>query len=80
VLAESTRDYDHSEKFRAYRSIPSFAEYLLVDQYSLHVEHFAKNDRGQWVLTDYEDRSDVIQLSAIDCELPLTTIYRKVAI
>jgi Uma2 family endonuclease len=80
VLSESTKAYDRGEKFRSYRSIPSFAEYLLIDQYSIHVEHFARNDQGQWVLTDYDDRADVIALSSIDCELPLTTIYRKITV
>jgi Uma2 family endonuclease len=80
VLSESTKDYDRGEKFRLYRSIPSLTEYLLVDQYSIHVEHFTKNERGQWVLTDYDARSDVIMLSSIGCELPLTTIYRKMTI
>jgi Uma2 family endonuclease len=80
VLSNSTKDYDRGEKFRSYRSIPSFAEYLLVDQYSIHVEHFAKNAQGQWVLTDYDDRADVIGLTSIDCELPLTTIYRKITL
>jgi Uma2 family endonuclease len=80
VLSNSTKDYDRSEKFRSYRSIPSFAEYLLVDQYSIHVEHFARNTQGQWVLTDYDDRADVIGLTSICGELPLTTIYRKVTI
>jgi Uma2 family endonuclease len=80
VLSESTKDYDRGEKFRSYRSIPSFAEYLLVDQYSIHVEHFAKNAKGQWVLTDYDDRADVIGLTSIGCDLPLTTIYRKIPV
>jgi Uma2 family endonuclease len=80
VLSESTKDYDRGEKFRLYRSIPSLTEYLLVDQYSIHVEHFTKNERGQWVLTDYDARSDVIMLSSIGCKLPLTTIYRKMTI
>jgi Uma2 family endonuclease len=80
VLSESTKDYDRGEKFRSYRSIPSFVEYLLVDQYSIHVEHFARNAQGQWLLTDYDDRADVIALTSIDGELPLTTIYRKITI
>jgi Uma2 family endonuclease len=66
--------------FRAYRSIPSFAEYLLVDQSSIHVEHFVKNAQGQWVLTGYDNQADVITLTLIDSELPLATIYRKIAI
>ena len=78
VLSESTRDYDRGKKFRSYRSIPSLTDYILVDQYSIHVEHFARNDSGQWLLTDYDDRSTVIELSSIGCELPLKTIYRKI--
>ena len=33
VLSDSTKSYDIGDKFEAYRSIPSFQEYLLVDQY-----------------------------------------------
>jgi Uma2 family endonuclease len=80
VLSGSTKDYDRGEKFRFYRSIPSFAEYVLVDQYSIHVEHFVRNAKGQWVLTDYDDRSDVISLASIGCDLPLTSIYRKILV
>jgi Uma2 family endonuclease len=80
VLSESTQDCDRGEKFRAYRSIPSFVEYVLVDQYSVHVEHFARNNQGQWLLTEYDDRAAVVALGAVGCDLPLTTIYRKVAV
>jgi Uma2 family endonuclease len=78
VLSESTKDYDRGEKFRFYRSIPSFQEYLLVDQASCHVEHFAKNHQGKWVLSDYDDPTATIPLESIVCELPLSTIYRKI--
>jgi Uma2 family endonuclease len=33
VLSKSTQTYDRGDKFAAYRTIPSFQEYLLVDQY-----------------------------------------------
>jgi Uma2 family endonuclease len=78
VLSTSTKDYDRGEKFRFYRSIPSFGEYLLVDQYSTHVEHFAQNAQGEWVFSDYADLSATIALTTLDCPLPLTTIYRKI--
>jgi Uma2 family endonuclease len=80
VLSESTQAYDRGEKFRGYRSISSFSEYVLVDQYSIHVEHFVRNDQGQWVLTEYDDRSAILALASVGCDLPLTTIYRKVAV
>jgi Uma2 family endonuclease len=78
VLSDSTKDYDRGEKFRFYRSIPSFQDYLLVDQYSPHVEHFAKNAQSQWVLSDYDDQTARIVLDSISCEIPMTRIYRKV--
>lgn len=80
VLSSSTKDYDRGEKFRFYRSIPSFVEYVLVDQYSIHVEHFVRNAQGQWVLTDYDDRSAVISLTSIGCELAIESICRKVLV
>lgn len=42
VLSKSTQNYDRGEKFMAYRSLPGFQEYLLVDQYRVHVEHYVK--------------------------------------
>jgi Uma2 family endonuclease len=32
VLSQSTAEYDRQEKFWAYRTIPTFHEYLLIDQ------------------------------------------------
>lgn len=32
VLSKSTQNYDKSEKFTAYRTIPNFQEYLLINQ------------------------------------------------
>ncbi|MEO0474226.1 MAG: Uma2 family endonuclease, partial [Bacteroidota bacterium] len=32
VLSDSTEKYDQGEKFRIYRNLPSFKEYVLIDQ------------------------------------------------
>ncbi len=53
VLSPSTQDYDHGEKFSAYRTVESFCEYLLIDQYSIHVEHYVKTAVNQWLLSEY---------------------------
>ncbi len=37
VLSESTRSYDKDSKFAAYRTIQNFQEYLLIDQYTMHI-------------------------------------------
>ena len=54
VLSESTRYYDRTDKFKYYRSIPEFQEYLLIDQYRFYVDQYFKQDDGQWVFKDYE--------------------------
>ena len=50
VLSESTRNYDRGDKFQQYRGIPSFREYLLVDQAKAHVERHTKQPDGTWSL------------------------------
>ena len=37
VLSDSTKGYDRSGKFQAYRTLPTFAEYLLIDQTKIYV-------------------------------------------
>ncbi len=46
VLSPSTADYDRQNKFRIYRSIPSFSEYLLVEQDEPFVERYSKQAQG----------------------------------
>jgi Uma2 family endonuclease len=47
VLSTSTKGYDKDEKFAAYRNIPSFPEYILIDQYTMHVEQYSKADNNK---------------------------------
>lgn len=63
VLSKSTQNYDRSEKFIAYRSIPTFQEYLLIDQYRIHVEHHVKTAPHQWLFSEYDDPNATLPLS-----------------
>jgi Uma2 family endonuclease len=78
ILSESTRDYDRGSKFKAYRGINSLKDYILVDQYSFFVEYFCKNEHGKWVLDEYDNLSDVINIKSIDLDLSLDAIYDRV--
>ena len=78
VLSESTQDYDRGGKFAQYRKIPSFAEYVLVAQDECHVEHFVKQDQGEWLLSETDRLEDTLTLSSIACTLSLHDIYEKV--
>ena len=79
VLSNSTQDYDRGGKFLAYRSIPEFQEYILIDQYSYHIEQFAKNSNGKWVLTEYDSAESGLTLESVDFQIPLSEIYERIS-
>jgi Uma2 family endonuclease len=78
VLSESTRNYDRGDKFQQYRGIPSFREYLLVDQAKPHVERYSKQNDGTWSLWETDSLDDVIHLESIAVTLPASEIYLKI--
>lgn len=78
VLSKSTQDYDRGEKFVAYRTTEGFCEYLLIDQYTIHVEHFVKTGAHQWSFTEYDDPSITLSLSAIDVQVHIADLYENI--
>lgn len=78
VLSNSTQNYDRTNKFRFYRSIPELQEYIMIDQYEYLVEQFTKNANGQWVLTEYESVDAVLSLQSIDFKISFSDIYEGV--
>jgi Uma2 family endonuclease len=83
VLSKSTRDYDspaetlcdRGDKFSAYRTIPTFQEYLLIDQYGYQVEQYTKTGEKKWVFQEYDNPENTIELAA----LPFTIAYDRSA-
>lgn len=78
VLSKSTQNYDRSEKFVAYRTIPSFGEYLLVSQYEVRVEHYVKTAPDQWLLSEHTDPSTILTLSSFDLQLSIADLYENI--
>ncbi len=78
VLSDSTQDYDRTDKFLLYRSLPSFQEYLLIDQTSIRVEQYVKTGLRQWSLREYVPEDQSILFATIPLEIPLSTLYNKV--
>ena len=78
VLSHSTQDYDRGGKFFFYRSIPAFREYILIDQYSYHIEQFAKNSNSKWELTEYDSEDSVLTLESVEFQIPLREIYEGI--
>ena len=78
VLSKSTRQYDQTDKFDAYRTLPSLQEYVMADQYSFWVKQFAKNDQNQWVLTELTGEEAVLKLVSVNFAIRLADLYKRV--
>jgi len=78
VLSESTKNYDRGEKFLFYRSVPTFHEYILIDQYSTYIEQFNIGSEGKWMLTEYNDINDILKFTKINFQIPLKDVYNLV--
>ncbi|MBD2139508.1 Uma2 family endonuclease [Anabaena sp. FACHB-1237] len=81
VLSPSTEGYDRGDKFRRYRSLASFCEYVLVSQFEPYIEQYYKeqhenNDHWEWRFYDQIDQS--IFLRSLNVEIALQEIYRRV--
>jgi Uma2 family endonuclease len=79
VLSKSTEEYDRGDKFKYYRSIPDLQEYLLINQYELDIQHYAKTDGGLWIYQAYESIENTISLTSINTEMKVATIYEGVS-
>jgi Uma2 family endonuclease len=78
VLSKSTQTYDRGDKFAAYRTVPGFQEYVLVDQYSQHIEHYVKISAKKWDFQEYDEADTAVPLRSIDLEVAINYIYDKV--
>jgi Uma2 family endonuclease len=78
VLSKSTRDYDRGKKFELYRDLPSFQDYVLIDQDRVYIEHYHKLEDGRWVLTLFNNLDTTLTLSSIEVSLTVRRIYHKV--
>ena len=78
VLSKSTKGYDRSDKFEAYRTIPSFEEYILIDQTKIYVEQFYKTENKRWIFSEYNQEDKQICLNSVVLQIALADIYNKV--
>jgi Uma2 family endonuclease len=78
VLSPSTARYDRTEKFFDYKRIPSFKEYMLMEQSTPLVTTSLKTAEHTWEDAEAEGLEVSIYLSSIDCTIALKNIYRRV--
>jgi Uma2 family endonuclease len=78
VLSGSTEAYDRGDKFKLYRSLPSFREYVLISQNVMHVDQFVKTKDGDWLLSDVDGEEATLRLKTIPFEIAFKDLYDKV--
>jgi Uma2 family endonuclease len=78
TLSKSTESYDRGKKFEHYRTLPSFQEYILIDQYRIHVEQFSKTESGKWLFSEYDGEAAVLSLTSVQFQISLPDIYEDI--
>ncbi len=77
VLSPFTEAVDRGVKFAKYRQFSTLQEYILVQVEQAAVEVFRRNERGQWVLSDYA-LSDSLLLESVGVEIAIADLYQQV--
>ncbi|MCW6050561.1 Uma2 family endonuclease [Microcoleus sp. A2-C5] len=78
VLSKSTKNYDRGDKFKLYKTIPSFREYILIDQTQINVEQYSKTENKKWLYSEYDEEDTALVFNSFEVEIPLSAIYKKV--
>jgi Uma2 family endonuclease len=76
VLSKSTESYDRGDKFHKYCSLPSFREYVLIDQYKPVIDVLYREDAAYWKMSTTIGLDKSIYLNTLGSEIPLSDIYR----
>ncbi len=76
VLSDSTTSYDRVGKFRKYKKIPTFKEYVLVNQKQALIETFVKHENDLWIVNHFDGLDTILKIQSLNIEIPLVKIYK----
>ena len=79
VLSPSTANYDRKEKFDNYKRLKSLRHYLLIEQKQAKITHHYKDASKRWQSEDFSSLDDAVELAAIECQLELREVYRRIS-
>ena len=74
ILSPSTEAVDRREKLRAYRTLPSLKEYILVSQDKAQVEIYRRRGDIAWDIITYEP-GDTVEIASLELKLSINDIY-----
>lgn len=77
VLSDSTEKYDRGKKFREYKSIESFNEYLLISSTNTNITLYQKHNERFWLQSDYIT-GEAFHLNTLDVDINVDELYQGV--
>jgi Uma2 family endonuclease len=78
VLSKSTRSFDKGTKFMLYETLPSFREYILIEQKKPLVESWFRENANNWNKINESALDKSILLRSLGVSIPLADIYDKI--
>ncbi|MBC8159716.1 MAG: Uma2 family endonuclease [Roseiflexaceae bacterium] len=78
VLSPSTERYDRGMKFQNYRTIDTLQDYIIIAQDHHHIEHYSRQETGQWLLNEVVGSEATLDIPTLQCHLTLEDVYEKV--
>ncbi len=78
VLSDSTEAFDRNQKFKLYQTIPTFQEYVLINQNKVEIDQFFKTGNKRWSLYEYDTEDVELSLKSFELQIPIWDIYDKV--
>jgi Uma2 family endonuclease len=78
VLSRSTRKYDRGDKFMLYQLLPSFKEYVLIEQNKPCVESWYQQSDKTWNKLIVNGLENTIPLRTLGVTIALEDIYENI--
>ena len=75
VSSDSTEGYDRTWKFSSYRTLESFAEYVVISQSAPEIETYAQREDGSWIIGSHKGLAAAAGLLSVGIDLPLAEVY-----
>ncbi len=78
IASASTRNYDRTDKFEAYKTLSSFKEYILVEQNKPQIESRFIHSPTKWETNIESDLTKNITLRSLGVEIALADVYEDI--
>ncbi len=75
VLSKSTSQMDRGKKFEAYKTLPSFREYVMIDSREMLVTTYYKAEKGLWRIGSYFNLDQNVEFTTLGIRIPMSVIY-----